>query len=134
MHNVSFFLTPKQEVVYINEQSTMRQAMERMEYHGYTAVPTMDEKGHYVRTLTEGDLLWKMKNDLELTFLDTSRVPLSEVISRRKAQSVSINAMMDDLLKLALAQNFVPVVDDSGVFIGIVTRSTIIRYLMNQPN
>ena len=75
-----------------------------------------------------------MKNDLELTFVDTSRVPLSEVISRRKAQSVSINAMMDDLLKLALAQNFVPVVDDSGVFIGIVTRSTIIRYLMNQPN
>ena len=73
-----------------------------------------------------------MKNDLDLTFLDTSRVPLSEVISRRKAQSVSINAMMDDLLKLALAQNFVPVVDDSGVFIG--TRSTIIRYLMNQPN
>ncbi len=34
--NIAFFLTPKNEVVYEKPSSTMRQALERMEYHRYT--------------------------------------------------------------------------------------------------
>lgn len=59
--NIAFFLTPKLEVIYENENSTMRQALERMEYHRYTAIPLIDDNGKYVGTLTEGDMLWKIK-------------------------------------------------------------------------
>jgi CBS-domain-containing membrane protein len=41
---------------------------------------------------------------------------------------VSIDANMEDLINLAKVQNFVPVVDDMGRFIGIVRRSQIIDY------
>ena len=60
--NIAFFLTPKSEVVYENIDANMRQVIERMERHGYTAVPMIDKEGRYVGTLTEGDLLWKVKN------------------------------------------------------------------------
>ena len=132
MKSISFFLQPKQDVTYLLENSTMRQAMEKMEYHGYTAVSTIDEHGKYVRTLTEGDLLWKMKNTPDLTFNDTSRIGLNEVPIGRKAEAVYINSTMEDLLELALNQNFVPVIDDTGIFIGIVTRKAIIAYFIEE--
>jgi CBS domain-containing protein len=37
---------------------------------------------------------------------------------------------MHDLVERASSQNFVPVVDDKGAFIGIITRSAIIQYCM----
>lgn len=132
MKSISFFLQPKQDVTYLLENSTMRQAMEKMEYHGYTAVPTIDEHGKYIRTLTEGDLLWKMKNTPDLTFNDTSRISLREVPVGRKVEAVYINSTMEDLLELALNQNFVPVIDDTGIFIGIVTRKAIIAYFIEE--
>jgi predicted transcriptional regulator len=36
---------------------------------------------------------------------------------------------MEDLLSSATTQNFVAVVDDTGCFIGIITRREVMRYL-----
>lgn len=41
---------------------------------------------------------------------------------------VSINASMEDLIQTAMNQNFVPVIDDKKIFIGIVTRKDIIKF------
>ncbi|MGI6551574.1 MAG: CBS domain-containing protein [Bacillota bacterium] len=128
MANVSFFVIPKQDVIYLLHDATMRQALEKMEYHRYTAVPLIDDQGKYVGTLTEGDLLWKIKNTPGLTFDNLSRVSLTEVPRRMKNHPVRIDATMDDLIERAIEQNFVPVVDDQGIFIGIVRRREIIEY------
>jgi CBS domain-containing protein len=50
--NIAFFLTPKSDVIYEFSTSTMRQALERMEYHRYTAIPIVNKDGQYVETLT----------------------------------------------------------------------------------
>jgi CBS domain-containing protein len=55
-------------VIYLLHDATMRQALEKMEYHRYTAVPLIDDQGKYVGTLTEGDLLWKIKNTPGVNF------------------------------------------------------------------
>ena len=62
--NLLFFLTPKSEVLYVDSHDTVRQVMERMEYHTYQAIPMIDSYGHYVGTITEGDILWWIKDDL----------------------------------------------------------------------
>lgn len=126
--NVAFFLIPKKSIIYLNENATMRQALERMEYHSYSAVPLIDDKGKYVGTITEGDLLWKLKNTPGLTFQNTEDILLSEVEQHVQNLPVTINAEMEDLISRAVVQNFVPVVDDQQVFIGIVRRREMIEY------
>lgn len=127
--NIAFFLVPKKDVVCLSYRSTMRQALEKMEHHRYTAVPLIDNGGKYVGTITEGDLLWKMKNTPGLDFAGTEKVHLEEVPRRVKNAPVRIEAEVEDLIPLAVGQNFVPVVDDSGTFIGIVRRREVIEYL-----
>ena len=39
---------------------------------------------------------------------------------------------MEELLGQAQMQNFVPVIDDRNVFIGIITRSEIIKYFIKK--
>lgn len=126
--NIAFFLTPKNEVVYEDINATMRQVIERMEHHGYTAIPLIDDEGKYVGTLTEGDLLWKLKNTPELNFKNINEVSIKDVERRVNHKSVTINQTMENLISLAISQNFVPVVDDNGIFIGIIKRSDIIEY------
>ena len=60
--NIAFLLTPKADVAYIYDDFTVRQVLEKMEHHGYTAVPVINRGGGYVGTITEGDLLWYIKN------------------------------------------------------------------------
>ncbi|MDW7673397.1 MAG: CBS domain-containing protein [Bacillota bacterium] len=129
---IPFFLTPKQEVMFLPVKSTMRQALEKMEYHRYSAVPLIDDDGKYTGTITEGDLLWKIKNTPGLSFENTNKILLSDVAQHMQNKPVKIDAKIDQLLDLAKTQNFVPVIDDEEVFIGIVKRSDIIEYCVKQ--
>lgn len=136
--NIAFFLLPKQEVVCLTQDATLRQTLERMEYHRYTAVPIINDDGGYAGTVTEGDLLWYIKDHADLTLDQTNKVRLADVPLRMNNKTVRIDANMDDLISLAKLQNFVPVVDDMNRFIGIVRRSEIIDYcqkiIMEQHN
>lgn len=127
--NIAFFLLPKNDVVTVTLDSTLRQTLERMEFHRYTAVPILGRDGVYVGTVTEGDLLWYMKNSAgKVTFETASKFYLRDVPLKMEIKPVSIDADMEDLINLAKVQNYVPVVDDMGRFIGIVRRSQIIEY------
>jgi CBS domain-containing protein len=126
--NVAFFLIPKKEVVCLTTKTTLRQALERMERHSYTAVPLVDETGCYAGTITEGDLLWKLKSNPDLSLAAMEKVTLQEISPRTVNKPVRIDSRIVDLLTLASEQNFVPVVDDQDVFIGIVRRREIIEY------
>lgn len=126
--NIAFFLIPKDNVIYLSPHSTIRQALERMEYHRYSAVPLIDEQGKYVGTITEGDLLWKLKRSPEIGFENAHKVQLKDVPQHMTNKPVRIDQQMEDLITLATNQNFVPVIDDNEVFIGIIRRREIIDY------
>lgn len=127
---IASFLFPKNEVAFISSSASMREALEQLEQHYYTALPIVDSEGKYVGTLSEGDLLWKLKNTPSLDFDNLHQVPVSEIQKHIHNECVSINAQMEDMLALAADQNFVPVVDDQSIFIGIIRRKDIIAYYM----
>lgn len=126
--NILFFITPKSEVAYIYDDYTMRQALEKMEYHRYSAIPIINREGEYVGTITEGDLLWYLKNDLNLELKAIEDIYVSDIKRRMDNKPVSINANIEDLISKSMNQNFVPVIDDQNIFIGIIKRRDIIEY------
>ncbi len=125
--NILQLLRPKAMTSYLSEDITLRQAAEKMRHHGYTAVPLINEKGEYAGTLSEGDLLWFMLENGIGGLAELEKYPLSKLPRRHDCQSVSVDSTIADLFMLSMNQNFVPIVDDRGVFIGIVTRRDILQ-------
>lgn len=132
MNNLLCFLTPKKNVAYIESDYTIRQALEKLEHHHYTAIPMIDSSGMYVGTITEGDLLWFLKNNSEISFFDLEKISISEVKRTHDNVAIATSADLSSLFDLILNQGFVPIVDDLGHFIGIITRKTIISYLKEE--
>ena len=131
-HNVLFFLTPKAMCQFLYDDFTVRQALEKMESSGYTALPILDKKGEYRGTLSEGDVLWAMKNlcNMDLRMAQTRRI--MEISRRKDNIPIRVTTSMRDLVERAVTQNFVPVVDDKDTFIGLVTRKAIISYCVDR--
>lgn len=126
--NLLFFLTPKQDVLYIYEDFTLRQTLEKWANQRYATIPVLRRNGEYLGTMTEGDLLWGIKNTHGLDLESSEEVPISSFARRRDYKAVPVTTSMNELFSAVLDQNFVPVVDDRGIFIGIVRRQAIIRY------
>lgn len=128
MNNILFFLTPKAMCSYLYDDYTIRQALEKMETCGYAALPILNKRGEYRGTLTEGDLLWAVKNMCYMDMRQAEAHRIMEICRRRDNVPVKVTTTMHDLVERATSQNFVPVVDDKGAFIGIITRRAIIQY------
>ena len=130
--NILFMLTPKAICAYVRAEDTVRQALERMESTGYAALPILGKDGSYCGTLTEGDLLWAIKN---LCLMDQKSMEshgVMEISHRRDNTPVRVDTKVEDILSTALEQNFVPVIDDRNTFIGIITRKAIMKYCLDK--
>ena len=128
MNNILFFLTPKAMCAFLYDDYTVRQALEKMEAAHYAALPILNRRGEYRGTLTEGDLLWAMKNMCYMDMRQAEARRIMEISRRKDNVPVRVTTSMQDLVERASSQNFVPVVDDKDAFIGIITRRAIIKY------
>ena len=95
-------------------------------------MPILNKRGEYRGTLTEGDLLWALKNMCYLDMRQAEARKIMEIARRKDNIAVPVTTTMYDLVQRASTQNFVPVVDDKDAFIGIVTRRAIIKYCTQQ--
>lgn len=126
--NILLFLIPKVQVEYVFNTYTIRQVIEKMDYHHYSEIPVLDKDGKYLGTISDGDILRylkKYKLDWEETMVDK----ISGVPTLHQIEPIQINKNMMDLVEIIVRQNFVPVIDDRGNFIGIVTRKSVIEYM-----
>ena len=129
--NILLFLTPKQEVAFLYEDFTIAQALKVMERVRYSSIPIIRRTGEYVGTVTEGDLLWRIRK-LENGFADADKTPLKGIPHHKDNKPLKASMSIEDLLQTSTEQNFAPVVDDRGMFIGIITRKRVITYLCKQ--
>ncbi len=133
--NIAFFLTPKANVSYLYDDFTIRQALEKLKLGGYTSIPVLKRDGTYVTSVSEGDFLWYLvygmgeKRVNRIAVQDVEDLSLTEVFREDKTPPIRLTAGDDEIIARAKAQNYIPITDDRGVFIGIVTRKDIIRYL-----
>ena len=132
MKNILFFLKPKAMCAFLHDDYTIRQALEKMESAGYAALPILNRRGEYRGSISEGDLLWAMKNIWYMDMRQAEAHRIMEISRRRDYIPVRVTTSMRDLVDRASTQNFIPVVDDKNTFIGIITRSGIIQFCSQQ--
>ena len=125
--NILFFLRPKSGVTYLTMGNSLRQGLEKMKNSGYTEIPVVDKDGIYIGTVSQGDFLWKLLDEGINDMQKAEYISIDSLVSKRNI-AVSVNTTMEDLFSKAIDQNFVPVVDDYGAFVGMVTRKAIIKY------
>ena len=128
--NIFPYLTPKNNTYYIIDNISVRQAIEKFDFYKFSVVPVIDENGKYINSISEGDLLCFIKNNNPISLKDLEKIPLFEVPRYRTYECLSISSTFDEILNLSLNQNFIPIIDDRGMFIGIIKRKDIIKHLL----
>lgn len=129
--NILYLLKIKSEISYIYDDNTLRQGLEKMKEHGYTAIPVITRDGDYVGTISEGDFLWHIIKYGRGSIKDQEHYDVRSIIREGFMPPVKVSATVEELIESATNQNFVPVVDDRDKFIGIVTRRDIIKYFVD---
>lgn len=127
--NILLFLTPKNAVEFLFDDFSIRQSLEKMEYHRYTAIPILNRKGEYVGTLTEGDILWYLKDRHNLDIFAAEDIKIIDIPRHHDNTPIKATTELKEVFHNAMNQNFIPVIDDQNHFIGIITRKKIINYL-----
>ena len=126
------YLTPKVQTYFIAAGSTIRQALEVFDYHKFSVVSVIDSKGRFVSTISEGDILRYIKNVANFDMAKAESIKIEKVERYRPYKALGINSSFDEIVKLSLDQNYIPVVDDRNVYIGIIRRSSIINAVFKE--
>ena len=135
--NIIKLLTPKIDTAYLYDDYSLRQGLEKMKHHGYRSIPVISREGKYVGTISEGDFLWFLliENENEVIHTDIKNIEnlsVKDILDKNKYPSVSVTATRDKVFEMAMQQNFIPVVDDRGYFMGIITRQAIMTEMRDK--
>ena len=126
--NILKLLTPKDRVAYIDSDMSIRQGLEKLKAHGYSAIPVINKDGTYLGVVSEGDFLWNIMKGNVVSIEELESTEVKKII-RKKVPSCKINVSYQTLLDMATNLNFVPIVDDRNILMGIITRKSIIDNL-----
>ena len=127
--NLAFFLKPKSMVTYLYDDISLQRGLNKLRESGFTALPVLSREGQYLGDVTEGDFLWYLADrEPRQTALRDTKIRDLLSLHPNRTRPMPITTSMEELLYCACRQNFVPVVDDAGSFIGIVGRGDVIRY------
>lgn len=126
--NILKLILPKDKVSFIYSNMSIRQGLEKMRNHGYSAIPVLNEDGTYFGVVSEGDFLWEIMRDNIVTVQELEIRTIKDII-RKNVPACKIDVSFDELLHLITNHNFVPLVDDRKIFMGIITRKAIIDNL-----
>ena len=128
--NILRFIIPKSLSIYVTSDSSVRQALEKMHYHKYKAVPIIDTEGKYLATLRSEDVFryFMERGSFDKTLAE--HVLAIDIADSSSSKPLLHSATMQDLIENVKEHNFVPIVDDRGCFIGIILRREVLNYVL----
>ena len=129
--NAFKLIISKSKVKYLYDTDEFGQGMEILKQSGYTAIPVIRVDGTYAGTVCDKDFLLKYTDE---DMKNYDGLLIKDIIRQGWNPAINISSDINDLLLLSMEQNFVPVVDDMNVFIGIITRRDIIKFLTENGN
>ena len=127
--NIMRFVVPKSLVEHVTVDHTVRQALEKMRFHRYVAIPVLDGEGKYVGTLRNDDILTYFLDSGSFDMRTAERDKVIDLLDGNYAPPVYHDASINQLIERVCEHNFAPVVDDRGCFVGIILRRDILNFL-----
>ena len=127
--NIAKIMVPKAVTVCLNATCTVRQGVEIMRRHGYTAIPVIDEGGMFVGCVHDRDFLRFLLDSGTADMHEHEQHLITEILRKDFCPPLPITAGEEEVIDATLRQNFVPIVDDRGCLCGIVTRRMVIAHL-----
>ena len=118
-------------VTYLYDDYSLRKGLTKLLESGFSSLTVLTREGKYTGMVSEGDFLRYLAERAH-SAQELHEAKLTTILHTNRARAVPITTSMEELLSLAAEQNFVPVVDDYGSFVGIVRRSDIIRYFADR--
>ena len=128
--NILRFVIPKSLVEFVTDDSSVRQALEKMLFHRYSAMPVIDSEGKFIGTLRSDDIFKHFMKSGRFDKLAAEDIPVTEIMDKRSSKPLYHNATITDLIEEVKEHNFVPVVDDRGCFIGLILRRDVMNFLL----
>lgn len=131
--NVLSLLTPKANLVYLTDDMTIRQALEKMRVHRFTAIPIINAKtGVYVGSVGEGDMLYNLVKEESVSVKELEDKKITKIVREKFMPAQRVDISMTELINAITIQNYVPIIDDRDILMGIVTRRNLMKYLVEK--
>ena len=113
----------------MTDDNTVRQALEKMSFHRYTAMPVLDAEGVYVGTLRNDDVFDYFRRMGSIDFRKAEQDNVMSILNTDYTRPLRHSASMTELVEEVKEHNYVPIVDDRGCFIGIILRRDVLNFL-----
>ena len=131
--NILSLITPKTNLVYLTDEMTIRQGLEKMRVHRFTAIPIINAKdGTYVGSVGEGDMLYNLVKEESVSVKELENKKITKIIREGFMPAMKVDMSMEELINSITIQNYVPIVDDRNILMGIVTRRNLMKYLVSK--
>ena len=131
--NIAYFLTPRQDVVSVYDDNTLRKGLEIMRSSGYSFMPVTSRDNIYAGVVGVSDFLWYLIPEDSDEYGNVPVRPIDggyirDIMDRTSYPAVSVTASIEELMDRIMEHNFVPVVDGRNSFMGIITRHSVMEY------
>ena len=124
-------IIPKNKVEFIYSDITIGDALRKLGKKKFAMVPVLERQSErYLYSLSAGDILFEIIKTDDVASAK-QQLLTSVTIDRLIVPSLKDTDVME-LSDLAIAQNYIPIVDNKGTFLGIVTRRSILDYFINE--
>lgn len=123
--------TPKNKVDYIYSDLSIGEAIKILEKRRYQMVPVVERGSfRYLYSLSSSDILRKIVGEDKVK--EVLEEPVSNCPIRRLVLAAPASTPIEEIFDLSANQNYVPLVDEKGAFVGILTRKAFLYYLQSK--
>lgn len=119
-------MIPAENVANVMVGNPLEHALLVLSKVGYSKIPVLDKGDRFIGLLSLNDVVNKM---MDLNGIDTknlSKFTVADVMDT-EIDVVKENCDLEDIMHLLVDAAFIPVLDDDGIFKGIVTRREILK-------
>ncbi|MGG6817765.1 UNVERIFIED_CONTAM: CBS domain-containing protein [Streptococcus canis] len=123
-HLDSYLIPAEDLAIFINTHNADH-VMLLLVSNGFSRVPVITREKKYVGTISISDIMtYQAKR--QLTDWEMRQTDIGEMVNT-KIETISINASLTEIMHTLVDYPFLPVVDQSDRFVGIITRKSILK-------